>query len=319
MGNRVQDEMNKIEIPAELHERSKRGVLQAKSEMRRSRPVIKRVGALAASVLILAGSYGLYQSFFQNKVEEAGQDQGNQIVQTEEGVYIPEIKLPEGGGASMDMIGLIVYKGGIYIQTDTRVVPEHAKALVGEKLGKTKGSIDEWSSQDEYAVEFASSIGEIDVFKVKGYDSDFRIMAYDDRNGEPYAEFFERLHGITVQSGADIFGKVQLVGNVVDAKYRTFSEWDNSIDNYHPIESKDIVETFVEELNSTVPYTYEHVEETLGDFRNNEEYREVSLTLKDGTVVSLALIKEGYIRYGFLGVYFKMDDDVFREMWNEIE
>lgn len=69
------------------------------------------------------------------------------------------------------------------------------KTYWGEKLGTTKGNIDGWSKQEAYDEEFASTIGETDVYAVKGYDKDFRVMTYE-REGEFSAEFYENLNGI---------------------------------------------------------------------------------------------------------------------------
>ncbi|MDM5328503.1 hypothetical protein [Neobacillus sp. CF12] len=152
------------------------------------------------------------------------------------------------------MIGLIVFNGKIYTQTRTEIGAENAKAIIGEKLGTTKGTIDEWSKQEAYDEEFASTIGIADVFSAKGYDSNFRIMTYGERDGEPYAEFYENLNGITINSGKDVFGKLKTVGNVSSAEYRTFSDWDKSVENYHLIADMKILNDFVKELNKTKPF-----------------------------------------------------------------
>ncbi|MET3698787.1 hypothetical protein SAMN05877753_11022 [Bacillus oleivorans] len=319
MGNKVQSEMDKIEIPAELHQRSKQGVLKAKAEMSGKQSFrLKGIAALAASLLVLVGSYSVYTNHFQNEVQESEPIHDSPIL-NEEGIFIPSIELPEKtDGTEMDMIGLIVYNGKIYTQTDTKIEPDQAKALLGEKLGRTKGSIDEWSSQDDYAVEFASSIGEMDVYAVQGYDKDFRIIAFEERQGEVFAEFYECLNGITIQDGEDIFGKLKIAGNVVSAQYRNFSDWDNGINQYYPIENEEVLNAFVEELNNAVPYSYQKVEPTLGDYRNDEAYKRLNLILADGSQVDLVVIKDGYVRYGFTDVYFKMEDEIFTKMWEQM-
>ncbi|MDF2556239.1 MAG: hypothetical protein K0R71_67 [Bacillales bacterium] len=138
------------------------------------------------------------------------------------GVKIPAIKLPKDL-SNAKMIGLIVYNGKVYKEARTEIDEENAKVILGDKLGITKGSLNEWSNQDAYTEEFASSIGIKSVFSVKGYDKDFRIMTYEEQDGKPYAEFFENLNGITLNSGEDVFGKLKMAGNVTKAKYRTFN------------------------------------------------------------------------------------------------
>jgi hypothetical protein len=233
------------------------------------------------------------------------------------GLEVPAIQLPENTrGIAMDMIGLFVYNGKIYTQTGTSIDPENGKKLLGEKLGVTKGTIDEWSKQDAYAVEFASNIGEMDVYTAKGYDKDFRLMTYVVFDGGAYAQFYECLNGITIYSGQDVFGKLNIEGNIVKASYRSYEDWNNSIENYHPIEDTELYNSFAIELNNTVPYPPDSTE--INEYRNNGGYRELKLELKDGSVVDLALFKNGFIRYGYSDFLMKMEHEVFQRLWEKM-
>jgi hypothetical protein len=320
LSNKIKQEINKINIPKELSERSKLGISKAKAEMP-NKKITWSIGiALAASLMIVFGSYSGYKIYLQKDLNSAlPKNNTTSIVTKDGGLQIPALKLPKSNNNSkMDMIGLVVFKGKIYTQSATEIGGQRAKDLLGEKLGTTKASIDEWSTQDKYSVEFASTIGEADVYTVQGYDKNFRIMSYSEIDGEVYSQFYESLNGITVYDGQDIFGKLKIVDNIEIAQYRNFSDWNNSVDNYYPIEDEDIIYTFVEELNNTVPYIGESIEEKLGDFRNEEEYKELTLQLKDGTKVKLVVIKGGYIHYGFLNLYFKMNDETFLKMWEQL-
>ncbi|HIW31206.1 MAG TPA: hypothetical protein IAA29_00315 [Candidatus Paenibacillus intestinavium] len=237
------------------------------------------------------------------------------VDQQKEGIEIPAIKLPQNIG-NADMIGLVVYNGKIYTQTQTSVGPQLAKQLKGEKLGTTKESIDEWSSQSDYSQELASNIGVQDIFAVNGYNTDFRIMTYlEYDDGNLYTEFFECLNGFTVYSGADIIAQLNIVDNIEGATYETYSDWYYSTEKYNPIADLELLNTFVTELNDSKPYDREIVGEELGDFRNNEQYRRLTLGLRDGTEVNLFIIREGYIIYGNTSVYFKLEGDTFNEIW----
>jgi hypothetical protein len=317
MSNKIKQEIYKIEIPNELSERSELGILKAKAQMPNRKRFWSIGIALAASLMIGLGSYGVYKNYLQKDHNSATPKNNTTIVTKDGGLQIPALKLPKNtNNSKMDMIGLIVFNGKIYTQSATEITGERAKDLLGEKLGTTKANIDEWSTQDKYAVEFASTVGETDVYTVQGYDKDFRIMTYTEIDGEVYSEFYESLNGITVYDGHDIFGKLKILNNIEKAQYRNFNDWNNSVDNYHPIEDRNLVDSFVEELNHTVPYTRESVEGKLGDFRNEEEYKELTVNLKDGTKVKLVVIKGGYIHYGFLDLYFKMKDETFLKMWD---
>lgn len=316
MNNKIKQEISKIEIPKELSERSKMGIFQAKKEMNRSRKRNYYFGILASAGLLI--SIGVTALLNNDSTPNNAANNPTPSVTKDGGVKIPAIQLPKDT-SNAKMIGLIVYNGKIYTNASTVINGEDAKALLGEKLGTTKGTIDEWSKQEAYAEEFASTTGIADVYTVKGYDKNFRIMTYFEQEGTIYAEFYENLNGITVQSGADVFGKVKIAGNISAAQYRIFSDWDNSIENYHPITDMAIVNTFVEELNSTKPLPRQENSDPIGDYRDDENYRELILNLNDGTRVRLTLLKDGYIYYGFMGVYFKMNDEVFSKMWNLLE
>jgi hypothetical protein len=280
----------------------------------------RKIPIIFAILLILFGSYGIYKNYNDNNQGQQTPSREKMIILENGGIKIPAIQLPETSSSyAMDMLGLIVYNGKIYTQTATSIQSDRAKELLGEKLGRTKATINEWSKQDAYSVEFASTIGEADVFSVKGYDKNFRIMVYTERDGEVFASFYECLNGVTVQTGQDLFGKLNMIGNISGAMFQNYSEWNNGDETYHSINDMSVVNTFVQELDYAVPYTRESVEAELGDFRNDEHYKELTLQLQDGSNVSLVIIKDGYIRYGFSDVYFNMDHKVFMEMWNLIQ
>ena len=140
---------------------------------------------------------------------------------------IPKLDLPEkttGVEVEYDMIGLFVYQGRFYTQAawyyneDAKYIREN---LIGEKIGFAKGNIDEWSTQDEYASEFAGSAYG-DVYTVKGYDKGFRLCmtgisetpavgddgVITDENGNALREwvnFYECLNGYGITNGYDLF------------------------------------------------------------------------------------------------------------------
>lgn len=315
MDNKIKKEMQKIEIPETLHEHVEMGVSQAKKE----RPFINK--GLNKKVLVFAAvlflSIGTFVLLNMNQDEN---DTANQPFATEDGgVTIPQIQLPEEG-TSTDMIGLIVYNENIYTQTSSAVNLKSAKNLVGKRLGTTKGTIDEWSKQEAYDQEFASTIGETDVYTVKGYSKDFRIMTYkEDKDGQIHSEFYENLNGITIHSGDDFFTKLNMEGNITSATYQLFSDWDQGVENYHSIINMKAVNAFISELHQTEAHPRSAQSDPISEARNDASFRKLILHLADGTTVKLTLLKDGYIYYGFMGAYFEMNDEAFREMWNILE
>lgn len=320
MSNHINKEINKIKIPKEIRERSRVGVQMAKAEIPPSKRYRQNGLALIVALLLIFAGYNFYQSKMNPSQNNASYDGINPIINDNGSLTIPAISLPNSkDGVEMDMIGLIVYNGKIYTQSDTEINPKDAHELIGEKIGQTKGNIDEWSTQDAYATELASTTSEDDVFTVKGYDKNFRIMTYTEYDGEIYTEFYENLNGITIHNGADVFGKLKMVGNIVNANYQKYSDWYHGKENHYPVENEDILHLFVEQLNQTVPVDYKSAEKVLGDYYNDQKYRRIILQLVDGSKVNIVVTKDGYIRYGFQDVYFKMDDTIFADMWKQLD
>lgn len=235
--------------------------------------------------------------------------------ETEEApVEIPAIELIEESIYGMT-ISLFVYNGKVYMLSATRIGLQEGKALLGEKVGTTKGNLDEWSEEREFNEEFASTIGEQDVFTVKGYRSDFRLMTYNTADG---ALFYEQLNGITVATGEDVFGKLKMAGNVVGAEYQTFSEADRNANQYRKVDDKDAVNQFVENLNETKPFRRSTSTLPLNDnTKNDEGFRDVIVHLKDGSSVRLFVLKHGFVYYD--GLYFKMEEEQLMDFWKKLD
>lgn len=317
MDNKVKREMNKIDIPAELSERSRQGVSRAGLEMKKKRKRFNLTGiGIAAALFLSFGAFLLIGSSYLNEAGGGGQTAINKNGE----IFIPAIKLPKGNTENMDMIGLIVYNGKVYTQTNTHIKPAVAKTLIGEKIGVTKGNIDEWSKRNAYGEELASTTPRgVDVYTVIGYDANFRIMVYAEHDGETYTEFYENLNGITISSGEDLFGQLNMVGNVSSADWRTREEWFNSIDDFKPVTETAVLDAFVAELNGVKPKLRKHNQAALDELRNGEGARELTVHLQDGTTVELELLEDGYILYGAMDVYFEMEEAVFADMWDLLQ
>ncbi|MCA0758044.1 hypothetical protein KP806_23575 [Paenibacillus sp. N4] len=234
------------------------------------------------------------------------------------GVFLPKLQLPEQeNAAAADMIGLIVYKGKIYTQTGSRIAPGKAADLRGAKLGRTKPAIDEWSSQDDFATEFASSVGEKDVYSVKGYESGFRIMTYEEYEGKVYAEFYECLNGIPVTSGADVFSKLKLDGNVRSAVWETHDSWNYNKQEYRELQAEDAIPAFLEALSAAQPIEQQTLQAT--GIYDNTEQKILYLKLADETVVGIRLFEGRYVRYQNAHVFFQLEEKAFDALWDHMK
>ncbi|SFJ79714.1 hypothetical protein SAMN02799624_06000 [Paenibacillus sp. UNC496MF] len=247
----------------------------------------------------------------------AARPEGRNVRQPAEGgVLLPKLELPESSNAAADMIGLFVYQGRIYTQTDTSIDPQSAKALLGEKIGRTIGTIDEWSSQDEFSAEFASSIGAADIYAVHGYDPGFRLMAFEERDGEVWAELYECLNGFTVTRGSDLFGSLKLEGSVASARWERRDSWDYGKDEFQPLNDDGPLDAFVAALNEAKPVDHDKLYKQ-GIYESPDQ-RFLLLALEDHTVVRLRLFRDGYVKYGNARVFFQIGDNAFKKMWDAL-
>lgn len=272
----------------------------------------KPIIAAAAVFALMIGTVAFYPQI-SNLINQ----QNNQKI-SYNSIYLPKIELPKNENIKGKMIGLIVYNNRIYTQSPTSIDAQNAEKLLGDKLGTTKGNITEWSKQDEYSKELASTIGNEDVYTVKGYDKDFRIMTYTKYpDGNVYPQFFDCLNGMTVNTGKDIFDKLKLKGNILNAQYRSFDEWNNGVEKFNPINDIQLLNAFISEAENTAPYTYESVSEAIDAYRTQEGFKEITLNLNDGSKTTLQLFKNGYI--GYFNVYLKMENKLFEEFWNNLK
>lgn len=247
-------------------------------------------------------------------VENNTTPSGNVVVDNQ-GVTIPAVNLNPANGTHAKMLALVVYNGKVYLQSNTELASTNIKSLLGEKVGRTVNSIDEWNVNNKVSEELASNIGEQDIYTVKGYDNDFRIMSYSIIEGQEYAQFFDCLNGITIKTGKDIFGKLNLVNNIESAKFIGFDDWNSGTNNYIDFSDMKLLNEAMMDLNSAVPFNYQTVEENIEAARNNNEFRELTLTLKDGLEVKFTAFKNGYVSYGYSNIYFKVQNSVIDKLW----
>lgn len=275
MSEHLKKQIDELDIPAELSKRSELGVKRAKMEMPKSRPFKKWIGALAVAAAL--------------------------VITT--GVVYEQMQEPVSEYSKADMLGMIVYKGEIYVQTNGDMLPQKvARMLKGQKLGISKDTIDEWSDKAAYNEEFASTIGKQPVYSVKGYDENFRIMTYEKERAQIYEHIDEQ--------GADLFHQMKLKGNIASAVYQDKDEWYEGSETFHKVTNQQALEQFVEAL-----YVAKPVESPT----ERADLKQLTFTLKDGTTVSLRLFKKNHtVHYGFVGIGFKVDKEAFDALWNSL-
>lgn len=242
--------------------------------------------------------------------EEPAEEPQEEPASGTEGVEIPALKIevPKEDNVIIDMVGLIVYHGGIYTQAQYYEgdKAEALMPLVGEQLGTAIGSLDEWSSQEEYAVECASTIAG-PFYAMEGYDEDFRICmtgTYED-DGRPYLWTFERLNGITLSDGGDLFeDRLRIPGRYRSVEWLSHDDWNNARnENRKALDlPSDTIDWFLEALCAG-PFVDVYSKDP--DFYDDDKIQaHLYITLEDGTEVELRLMEGGYVGYQPLGWYF---------------
>lgn len=229
------------------------------------------------------------------------------------GIFIPTVELPETTeGATFDMIGLVVYKGAIYTQAENYFGSDAMKidGLVGKHLGHATGSINEWSSQDEYAKDFASSVAG-EVYEVLGYNTDFRICIrneFIDENGETelFIEFLDCLNGITLTTGADLFEtRLHIRDRISEIHWQCHNDWDYGMGDMKTADLDPALwEQFLDQTDKGVFVNTWDPEVSTDTIYDTDNQAHIFLTMEDGTVIRLRLIAGGYVGYEALGWYF---------------
>lgn len=315
--------MKLIEPDAGVENRLSRELtLQKHSRLKRS-PVLYMVTSLLVILMLVIVIPEMRKSANQHPVDLTAQT--NSIVTTPEpveitdpnAVVIPKIELPEKTNPLANMVGLVVYNGNIYTQTSTSIAPEFAKSLLGDRLGRTKGNIDEWSKLTDYK-ELASTIGVTDIYSVKGYDSDFRIMSYQVFDGQVYAELYEQLNGITISTGEDLIGKTHLKDDIESVRWQDYNSWNYSKPEFIPYEMDQKLLTFMTALYQAKPIDGDKLYKE-GIYDNGEQNQKVMIfKLRDQTEVILWLFKGNYVKYASAPVFFQLEPEAFSAMWDSL-
>ena len=232
-------------------------------------------------------------------------------------LYTDRIIIPENtDGSEVDMIGCLVYKGSVYTQGESfHGDLSSVEHLVGDYIGEAKGTLEECSTQDEFATEFASTYSG-PVYSVKGYSEDFRLCIYVECRNERWLQFLDNFDGIGLSTGKDLFEeRFHIKGNVSEVMYLTHYDWDyNGLTDrtYHKLD-KVTVDQFNEFMDTLYSSPFKRIDYSeTPDFYNTEIQGHLYLEMKDGTCVELTLIDGGYVGCTELGWYFVyMPGDIF--------
>lgn len=324
--------MNELKISDDFKERTAMKMKDARKGQPtgKNTVVFRRLAVSAAGLIILVavGTVALnlpgYKNTEKNNNNLSVEGTVNSGVKEAQGITVPTVEIPESNntGITARMLPLFVYKGHIYVQSATSfettdgmtLNKEDVLALRGDFLGKTTGNINEWSSQEDYATEFASTIGEGDVYTVKGYDSDHRLMVYYEyQDGGFGCELYDSFGGMELKSGADYFTLLNLKDNITSYQWESFTSWNNGMNEVQNVTESDALNAFLDSLNTAVP-----IGENIDMLTENTDYdsqKFVDIKTKDKLITTLRLFKGGYVYDSQVG-FFKVDDKAFQTFWD---
>ena len=300
--------------------------IEEETEARRKRKqaVTKVLTPVMGLCLVAMLGGGIWQSGMLGRYDapipgDTSSQGGSSIADTTDNtayaVYTDSVHLPENNsGIAVDMMGCLVYMGKVYTQSADfyQYDAVTAQQLVGEYVGEAKGTLDCWSSQEDWATEFASTYSG-PVYKVKGYSEEFRLCIYVNQGQEEWLQILDNYDGIGLNSGADLFEeRLHITGNVESVTYRTHDDWEkqNSEKPFTGVSEEDMNEFFRELCSS--PFVRIDPERDPGFYERAETQGHLYLNMKDGTVVELRLLDGGYVGSESLGwVFVKMPGELF--------
>lgn len=287
---------------------------QTKLHRKKSRPFV-RWGALAACLCLIVGGALLW-----NGRTEPPVDNGGPVTVPEGGVAIPprEIVAPDGASETM-IVEFFIYQGHCYEQYGFVDMDE---SLVGEYLGTSTGTIDEWTDRDEY-VELSGSV-QGDFYSVNGYDPAFMLCM---KRGEKI-ELFICNSGITLHDGSDLYeDRLHLAEKYCSVTYESQDSWYNSKGKLRPLDSawNQALTDFINALNvaeliprQEVPYDRDKDAEAVSVFDSCLYH--LYFTMEDGVTVHLRLIEGGYVFFdGILDVAARIPVEAFEPLIQQLD
>ena len=271
-----------------------------------------------AAVIITTGVFALTNSNLLHAGNTVSDNSENSIT-------VPQVTLPTATtGVNVRMMPLFVYQGRVYLRYNTAIATTDGytvseadmMSLRGDYLGTTKSGINEFSGKEDYTEDFASNIGESEVYTVKGYDSKYRLMVYTKYEGGFGCEIYDSFGGLNLNSGADFFDILKLKGNVASYEWESFDSFNNGGSGKNQAAVEDTFNDFLDQLYASVPV--EGSVDWLIEDTSADSQKFLYLQTNDHLVTTLRLLKNGYVYAPEVG-FFQVDKEVFDAFYASLQ
>lgn len=216
--------------------------------------------------------------------KEGAEANSNGMSGSSQGVYVPPLEVEH---ENADMTGFFIYQGRIYSQGG---MVQEGQELVGAQLGESSGTIDEWTSEDQY-LEGTGSIGG-PFYEVKGYDPQYLLCMVYDYGVELYWNNCD----ITVSTGGDVLEEVFRLSDGIAR-----AEFQGDTGRMTPITRLEQLEAWVDALSQAPALSSAGTD-------MGQCFGHLYLTKADGVTVHLKLMGEDYVQIENLpGVCWQME------------
>lgn len=196
-----------------------------------------------------------------------------------QGVYVPplEVEEPQWEQMSGGMNRFFIYQGRAYSEIGA---VEQGEDLVGEQLGASSGTIDQWTQEKQY-VEGTGSVGG-PFYEVKGYDPKYLLCMEQDDGVELYWNNCD----ITVSTGGDVLEEVfRLSDGIAQAQFQEESTTGQTTQL-----------TQLAQLEQWVDALYQAPALSSAEMDMGQCVGHLYLTKADGVTVHLRLMEHGYVQ-----------------------
>lgn len=218
-----------------------------------------------------------------------------------EGEYMVQLQLSNSASYNKeDSIPAFVYRGRIYVRNERNPLAyDIAKNLLGEQVGTTKDSLKGWYLDSKSSNQLPSNMGVSSIYKVKGYDSRFRLMTIHEDLQMGF--MYECLNNVYIKDGSCFFRELKLRENIESIAYQTVEEWNSSSEVFHEVELDYKFLSMIDRLYQSEFINYgRDTKPNLYELDRKIYY----LTMKDGTVNELIVFSEDYIAYQGFAAYY---------------